>query len=295
MPEILFIVPARNVDTLHRTLSMLAFQKERGFRVCVVDLTGSSAAESMATEFEHQLKVNVADVTPSGEPFWKFCLDLAPDAQWVCFLRPDVDLGAKSVGRMKKCIAAHEDYDAFRWILAEPNRKPGLKADPGKLFSFLFADGGAAPLSSFVFRASALREAFAADPDAAGMDLAVILSGAKKTGVRTVRWERIGYRKPEDPADPAQVEKDVRARLAFFRWSERFFGDDYPFGVGDRLALFAGELARLYPSFSPDDLKEDLNTFAVVNGPIRRMKAASALKSALKARQEALTTPTPEK
>ena len=295
MPEIVFIVPARNIDTIHRTLSMLAFQKDRGFRVCVADLTGSSTAESVASEFEHTLKVSVTDVEPSGEPLGKCCLDLVPDAEWVCFLRSDIDLSAKSVGRMRKCIDAHDGYDAFRWILAEPNRKPGLKTRPDKLFTALFVDGEVAPLSSFVFRASALREAFAADPDAAGMDLAVILSGAKKTGIRTVRWERVGYKKPEEPADPALVEKHVRARLAFFRWSERFFGEEYPLGTGDRLALFAGELARLYPSFSPDELKEDLNTFAVVNGPIRRMKAASALKSALKARQEALTTPAPEK
>ncbi len=295
MPEIVFIVPARNIDTLHRTLSMLSFQKDRGFRVCVVDLTGTSSAESVASEFEHKLPISVTDVEPSGEPLWKCCLDLVPDAQWVCFLQPDVDLGAKSVGRMQKCIDAHEGYDAFRWILAEPNRKPGLKTRPDKLFTWVFVDGEAAPLASFVFRASALREAFAADPDAAGMDLAVILSGAKKTGIRTVRWDRVGYRNPEPPSDPVLVEKDVRARLAFFRWSERFFGEEYPLGTGDRLALFARELARLYPSFTPEELKEDLSTFAVVNGPIRRMKAASALKSALKARQQALTTPAPEK
>ena len=34
--------------------------------------------------------------------------------------------------------------------------------------------------------------------------------------------------------------------------------------------------------------EEDLNAFACVNGPIRRMKASSALKAALKARQESL-------
>ena len=84
------------------------------------------------------------------------------------------------------------------------------------------------------------------------------------------------------------VEKEVRSRLAFFRWSEKYFGDEYPLGVSDRLALFAGELAKLYPSYTQEELKEDLGTFAVVNGPIRRMKAASALKAALKARQESL-------
>ena len=118
-----------------------------------------------------------------------------------------------------------------------------------------------------------------------------LLAAAKKTGVRTARRERIGYTAPAPSTDPSVVEKEVRARLAFYRWSERYFGEEYPLGVSDRLALFAGELARLYPSFTADELKEDLNTFACVNGPIRRLKASSALKAALKARQEALSTP----
>ena len=53
MPEIVFVIPARNIDTLHRTLSMLSFQKDQGFRACVVDLTGTSAAASVAAEFDH--------------------------------------------------------------------------------------------------------------------------------------------------------------------------------------------------------------------------------------------------
>ena len=32
MAEITFVIPARNMDTLHRTLSMLSFQKDTGFR-----------------------------------------------------------------------------------------------------------------------------------------------------------------------------------------------------------------------------------------------------------------------
>ena len=295
MPEIVFVIPARSIDTLHRTLSMLSFQKDAGFRACVVDLSGTAAAASVAAEFEHKMSVKAVELEPAGEPFWKCCLEAVPEAEWVCFLGPDVDLTDKSVRRMRRCMDAHDGYDVFHWNLAEPFRKYGLKTRVDKLFTKVFVDGGEAPLSSFVFRAAALREAFAADPDAAGMDLAVVFAGAKKGGIRTVRWERIAWRKPLSPVDPALVEKDVRARLAFFRWSERFFGEEYPLGTGDRLALFAGELARLYPSFSPDDLKEDLNTFAVVNGPIRRMKAASALKAALKARQKDITAPGAEK
>ena len=218
-----------------------------------------------------------------------------PAAEWVCFLTPGVDFNESSVKRMGRCIDDHDSYDVFHWNLAEPNRKWGLKTRPDRFFTNVFVDGYAAPISASVFRAKALREAFEADSEAAGMASAIILAAAKKSGIRTARRERIGYTAPAPSTDPSVVEREVRARLAFFRWSERYFGEEYPLGVSDRLALFAGELARLYPSFTPDELKEDLNTFACVNGPIRRMKASSALKSALKARQEALSTPPAEK
>ena len=288
MAEITFVIPARNLDTLHRTLSMLSFQKGGALRAVIVDLAGSEAVRSVTPDFENRFPVSVVTVEQAGQPLWKCCLDAAPEAEWVCFLTPGVDLNETSVKRMCRCIDGHESYDAFHWNLAEPYRKWGLRTRPDRIFTNIFVDGGAAPLSSFVFRAKTLRDAFEADSEAAGMGHAVIFAAARNTGVRSVRRERVGYTAPAPSTDPSVVEKEVRSRLAFFRWSERYFGDDYPLGVSDRLALFAGELARLYPSFTPDELKEDLNTFAVVNGPIRRMKASSALKAALKARGESL-------
>ena len=294
MAQITFVIPARTLDTLHRILSMLSFQKDTGFRAVVVDLAGSEAVRSVVPDFEQRLPVSVVTVEQAGQPLWKCCLEAAPDAEWIGFLLPGVEFTETSVKRMRRCIDGHDSYDIFHWNLAEPNKKWGLRTRPDRIFTNVFVDGGAAPMSSFVFRAQALRDAFAADPEAAGMAHAVLLSVAHNTGVRSVRRERIGYAPMAPSTDPAMIEKEVRARLAFFRWSERFFGEDYPIGVGDRLDLFATELARLYPSFTQEELKEDLNTFATVNGPVRRLRAASALKSALKARQEALTTPTPE-
>ena len=288
MPEIVFVIPVRNLETLHRALSMLSFQKGGGVSAVVVDFAGSDAVGSTVADFEHRLPVTVKKVAQEGQPLWKCCLDSAPGAEWVCFVTPGVDLTEKSVMRMRRCIDKHPSFNAFRWNLAEPARKWGLKTAAERLFLRVFEEGDEAPLSSFVFRAKALRDAFEVDPEAAGMAPAIILTAAKDTGIRTVRWERVGYNAPAPSADPAMVEKEVRSRLAFFRWSERYFGEEYPLGTGDRLDLFARELARLYPSFTPDELKEDLNTFAVVNGPIRRMRAASALKAALKARQESL-------
>ena len=294
MAEITFVIPARNLDTLHRTLSMLAFQKDASLRAVIVDLAGSEAVRAVESDFEHSFPLSVVTVDLAGQPLWKGCLDAAPEAEWVCFLTPGVDFNAISVKRMSRCIDDHDSYDVFHWNLAEPNKKWGLKTRPDRIFTNIFVDGYVAPISSFVFRAKALREALAADSEAAAMAHALLLAAAKNTGVRTARRERIGYIAPAPSTDPSVVEKEVRARLAFYRWSERYFGEEYPLGLSDRLALFAGELARLYPSFTPDELKEDLNTFACVNGPIRRLKASSALKAALKARQEALSTPPAE-
>ena len=288
MPEIVFVIPVRNLETLHRALSMLSFQKGGGVRAVVVDFAGSDAVESTVADFEHRLPVTIRKTALEGQPLWKCCLDSAPDAEWVCFVTPGVDLTETSVMRMRRCIDKHPSFDVFRWNLAEPARKWGLKTSPERLFLRVFEEGDEAPLTSFVFRAKTLRDAFEADSEAAGMAQAIILTAAKDSGIRTVRWERVGYIAPAHSTDPSMVEKEVRSRLAFFRWSERYFGEEYPLGTGDRLDLFARELARLYPSFTPDELKEDLNTFAVVNGPIRRVRAASALKAALKARQESL-------
>ena len=294
MAKITFVIPARTLDTLHRILSMLSIQKDTGFRAVIVDLAGSEAVRSVVPDFEPSFPVSVVTVEQAGQPLWKCCLDAVPDAEWVGFLLPGVEFTETSVKRMRRCIDDHDTYDVFHWNLAEPNRKWGLRTRGDRIFTNIFVDGGAAPLSSFVFRAQALRDAFAADPEAAGMANAVILAAAKNTGVRSARRERIGYTPRPASTDPSIIEKEVRSRLAFFRWSERFYGEEYPIGVGDRLDLFATELARLYPSFTPEELKEDLNTFATVNGPVRRLRAASALKSALKARQETLTTPNPE-
>ena len=289
MAQITFVIPAGDIDTLHRTLAMLSFQKDSGFNAIIVDLAGSEAVQSVINDFEQRFPVSVVTVEQAGQPLWKCCLDAAPAADWVCFLLPGVDFAETSVKRMHRCIDRNGSYDAFRWNLAEPNRKWKRRTRPDRIFTRMFVDGDAAPLSSFVFRAQTLRFAFNENPECAGMAPAIILVAASQTGVRTVRRERIGYT-PEAPStDPSLIEKEVRARLAFFRWSEKFFGNDYPLGVSERLDLFATELARLYPSYTQEELKEDLNTFAVVNGPVRRLRASSALKSALKARQETLT------
>ena len=109
MAEITFVIPARNLDTLHRTLSMLAFQKDAGLRAVIVDLVGSEAVRSIVPDFEHSLPVSVVTVDLAGQPLWKCCLDAAPSAEWVCFLTPGVDFNEMSVKRMRRCID-DQDY-----------------------------------------------------------------------------------------------------------------------------------------------------------------------------------------
>lgn len=61
MREICFIIPARNIDTLHRTLSMLSFQKDSSFRVLVADLSGTAEAHAVTAGFEHRMAVETVD------------------------------------------------------------------------------------------------------------------------------------------------------------------------------------------------------------------------------------------
>ena len=135
MAEITFVIPARNLDTLHRTLSMLTFQKDRGFRAVVVDLAGSEAVRGVVTDFENIFPVSVETVDLAGQPLWKCCLDAAPAAEWVCFLTPGVDFTETSVKRMRRCIDGHGSYDVFHWNLAEPNKKWGLRTRPDRIFT----------------------------------------------------------------------------------------------------------------------------------------------------------------
>ena len=83
MAEIVFLIPARDVDSLHRTLSMLSFQKDHAFRAVLVDLAGSEAVRSVAADFEHQFPVSVETVdSPSGNAAWTPLLPRNGCASW---------------------------------------------------------------------------------------------------------------------------------------------------------------------------------------------------------------------
>jgi hypothetical protein len=107
--------------------------------------------------------------------------------------------------------------------------------------------------------------------------------------IRNVWWERLAWTAPIQPQGPEAVKESVKKNLDLFRWCESFFGDDdFPLSVGDQLELFATELARLYPDYTEEQLKETMYSFQVSQGTIRKMRASSALSDAIKARERQL-------
>ena len=115
-------------------------------------------------------------------------------------------------------------------------------------------------------------------------------SGENK--VRPVRWTKLIYNAPFENLTPEQADEKTWKRIEFLRWSERFFGDeDYPLSVGKSFKLFAKEVAALYPARSKEELKEIMDGFETVKGLLRKTMASQALKSAIKARSEAVSNP----
>ena len=204
--------------------------------------------------------------------------------EMLCILEPGAVPPPDFVGRIVKAVRRHPDFDVYHVNLTGEKAFP-RKASAKKLFKLAVMQGIPAPLSSFVFRSAALREKAVFKPDGTLATLASVFSCSRECPVRNVWLGRLAWEAPAPSQDPLGQETAVRKKLELFRWTEEFFGDDdYPLSVGDQLKLFAGEVAKLYPSYTGDDLKELMCGFQVAQGPVRKMRAVSALKSALKQR-----------
>ena len=211
-----------------------------------------------------------------------------------CVLDADVAPDKDFVRRILRAVKRHPDFDVYHVNLAQgPDYPRKLKA--AKLFRLVVEHGLPAPLTTFIFRTPRLKERAVFRADNSLDPLPTILSAAAVRPVRNVWRQRLEWTAPALSKDPVEEERQVRQTLDFYRWSESFFGeDDYPLDTGETLALFAKEVARLYPSYAQEDLKEIMNGFQTAQGTLRKMRAAAALKSALKERQKQLTVRTEE-
>lgn len=262
--HMLAIVLAKGNDKL---LGALSLQKSKDFTVYL------PTPDPLEADYEAQLVFRHGDWHQVEEPL-------------LCILEPGALPGPDFVKEVLNTAKRHPEYNVYHLNLEEGEDFP-RKADAKKLFKLILTENAQAPLSSFVFRAEPLREKAVQKADGSLYSLPSVFSMAP---VREVSGEKLAWKSSTEEKDPANVERHVMAKLDFFRWTEDFFGDDdYPLSVRDQLQLFARELAKLYPSYSAENLKEIMNGFQVAQkNLLRKFRAGRALKSALKEREKEL-------
>jgi hypothetical protein len=245
-----------------KLLSALSIQKCKDFKVYV---TTGEVEEDAALEVQHGSWSQVKE-------------------EVVCILEPGAVPAPNFVGRIAKAVKRHPDFDVYHVNLTGEKAFP-RKTTVKKLFKMAVLGNVPAPLSSFVFRSDVLRAKAVFKADGSLDTLPTVFSCAVVNPVRNVWLGRLDWQVPEPSTDPMDLDRKVREKLDLLKWTEDFFGDDdYPLSVGDQLQFFATEVVKLYPSYSVDDLKGMMNGFQVAQGPVRKMRALSALKSALKQR-----------
>lgn len=252
-----------------RLFSSLVFQKKKDFKVYVPE------GDLVADAYEGQLPLVRGGLNDVAEPY-------------VWILEEGALPGKDFLRRALHTLGRHPEFDVYHACLAEGDRFPRILKKE-KLFRKLVLENVPAPFSSFIFSTAQLKGKAVFRADGALDPLPTILACAWEKGLRNIwhgelEWEVSAV----PPSSPAEEEKRIRERLDFFHWTESFFGEDYPVGLGERLGLFAGQVAKLFPSYSEDSLKEMMQSFRAAEGPVRKLRANSALKSALKARQQAL-------
>ena len=252
-----------------RLLGALVLQKCTDFTVYL------PKGDPAQADYEARLSIRNGDWRDVGEPL-------------LCLLEEGASLDPKFVSRILRMARRHPDFDVYHVNVKGEKAFP-RKTDAKKLFRIAVSDHVAAPLSSFVFRSEKLREKAVFRADGGLQPLPSVLNCARERPVRKVWCLELEWSPAAGPSDPAAVEAAIRDRVDLFRWTESFFGDDdYPLSVGDQLDLFAAEVAKLYPSYTEEDLKEMMESFQVSQGTIRKLRASAALRSALKEREKQL-------
>jgi hypothetical protein len=249
-----------------KLLGALVLQKCKDFTVYLPD---NNPAEA---DYEAQLTFMHGNWQNTQEPL-------------TCILEEGALPGPDFVGQILRTAKKHPEFQEYHVNLEGQKAFP-KKADSKKIFRLALTDNLDAPLSSFVFQSSALRDKAVTKADGSLDPFPTILSCAP---ARNVSGLELPWTAADKGNDPAAGEKSVHNQLEMLRWTEGYFGDDdYPLSVGDQLKLICQELAKLYPSYTADELKEKLYEFEVTRKPIRKLHASCALKKAIKAREKAL-------
>ena len=252
-----------------RILGALLYQKCKDFKVYLPE------GATLASDYEGKLSLTTGGLNQVEEPL-------------LCLLEEGALPDRHFVRRVLRTASLHPEFAVYHV------NRPGTRAWPRKLsaaqlFRRHVLQGLQAPLSSFVFRSDAMREKAVFQADGRLDVLATVLSCAKEQPVRNVWHQTLSWTAPADGAGAEDEEKQIRRRLDFFRWSELFFDEDaYPLSSGERMKLFATEVAKLYPAHTPDELKEEMAVFRVSQGVLRRPRAMAALKTAVRERQARL-------
>ncbi len=249
-----------------KLLGALVLQKSKDFTVYLPD---NDPAEA---DYEAQLTFRHGSWQDTQEPL-------------TCILEEGALPGPDFVGQVLRTAKKHPEFEEYH-VNIEGQKTFPKKADAKKIFKLTQVDNLDAPLSSFVFQSSALRDKAVTKADGSLDPLPTVLCCAP---ARTVSGLELPWTAADNGKDPAVVEKSVHTQLEMLRWTEGYFGDDdYPLSVGDQLKLICHELARLYPSYTADELKEKLYGFEVTQKPIRKLRASCALKKAIKEREKSL-------
>ena len=302
--DLAILIPTARLTFLHKTLRSLAFQSDRRFRVYVADDASGEDLAGVVAEFEDSLDIRCQTFSPnlggtSLALHIERALDMLREETFVLVLSDDNELSKFAVGRFHKTVARHPDFDVYHWnteiidekgnVLETP-KGFGRKEMNDRLFKDIFFKGVPAPLSSFVFRRNVFTERLFLDETLLRTGLQTIFSASAEKGIRLIRRGKLRWRRHDQAmsSNPSFRRKMIFSMLGFFKWSETFFGDNYPVSAGERMELFAKYAARLVPESKHEDIKELYMQFAVFNGPIRRMKGSSIIKRAIKDREDYL-------
>ncbi len=250
-----------------RLLGALSLQKNKNFRVYLPE------KDPIEADYDAQLVFRHGDWRQAEEPL-------------TCILEKGALPDKNFVGRVLLSAKWLKKAHVFHVNLMGAKSFP-CKVSQKKFFKLALIQDAPIPLSCFVFRSAKLREKSVHHADGGIQVIPTVLGCLEEQPMRNVLCNKLIWQDPEQ--GPITSEEKVMENIDVLRWTETYYGDDdYPLSVGDQLAMIARQIAKLYPAKTEDELKELMATFQVAQGTVRKMRASSALKNALKEKVEAL-------